>query len=66
MAVEWAKDNIQVNNLTPGFIMTPLTAGPLWGVEHRRRWLQARIPARRPGKPEELVGATLLLADGSP
>jgi 2-deoxy-D-gluconate 3-dehydrogenase len=62
MAVEWAKDNIQVNGIIPGFIRTPLTAGPLWGVEQRARWLHERIPLRRPGEPEDLVGATLLLA----
>lgn len=62
MAVEWAKDNIQVNTLTPGFIITPLTEEPLWGHQHRSQWLRNRIPVRRPGKPEELIGATLLLA----
>ncbi|HZP83968.1 MAG TPA: glucose 1-dehydrogenase [Chthonomonadaceae bacterium] len=61
MAVEWARDNIQVNCLAPGFIMTPLTAGPLWGDPHKKAWLLARIPARRPGTPEDLVGAALLL-----
>jgi NAD(P)-dependent dehydrogenase (short-subunit alcohol dehydrogenase family) len=62
MAVEWAPDNIQVNLLSPGFIMTPLTEEGLWKNEHRSRWLHARIPMRRPGEPEELVGAALLLA----
>ena len=62
MALEWAKDNIQVNCLAPGFIMTPLTEKGLWGDAHRKQWLLDRIPARRPGKPEELVGAALLLA----
>jgi NAD(P)-dependent dehydrogenase (short-subunit alcohol dehydrogenase family) len=62
MAVEWAADNIQVNGIIPGFIRTPLTEGPLWGVEHRAQWLHERIPLRRPGEPEDLVGATLLLA----
>lgn len=62
MAVEWAKDNVQVNCLNPGFMITPLTEEPLWGHERRRQWLRNRIPARRPGKPEELVGAALLLA----
>lgn len=62
MAVEWAPDNIQVNLLSPGFIMTPLTANGLWNNDQRRRWLHARIPMRRPGEPEELVGAALLLA----
>ena len=62
MALEWAQDNIQVNCLAPGFIMTPLTEKGLWGDAHRKQWLVDRIPARRPGKPEELVGAALLLA----
>lgn len=65
MAVEWAKDNIQVNCIVPGFIMTPLTAQPLWGVEHRSQWLHDRIPLRRPGQPEDLLGATLLLASSA-
>jgi 2-deoxy-D-gluconate 3-dehydrogenase len=62
MAVEWAKANIQVNCLIPGFFLTPLTEEPLWGDTHRSNWLRERIPARRPGQPEELVGVALLLA----
>jgi NAD(P)-dependent dehydrogenase (short-subunit alcohol dehydrogenase family) len=62
MAVEWAKDNIQVNCLCPGFIKTPLTASAQWANPHRARWILERVPARRPGYPEDLVGMTLLLA----
>jgi gluconate 5-dehydrogenase len=61
MAVEWAPDNIQVNCLVPGFIHTPLSA-PTWADEEKSRWLRSRIPMRRPGRPEELVGLTLFLA----
>jgi NAD(P)-dependent dehydrogenase (short-subunit alcohol dehydrogenase family) len=61
MALEWAKDNVRVNCLAPGFILTPLTEVGLWGDTHRKRWLRERIPVGRPGKPEELVGAALLL-----
>lgn len=61
MAVEWAKDNIQVNCLTPGFIRTPLTES-VWADERRAAWLLNRLPSRRGGLPEDLVGATLLLA----
>lgn len=65
MAVEWARDNIQVNCLAPGFILTPLTEESLWGVEDTRDWLLDRIPSRRPGKPDELVGAVLLMASAA-
>jgi NAD(P)-dependent dehydrogenase (short-subunit alcohol dehydrogenase family) len=65
MALEWARDNIQVNCLAPGFIVTPLTEVGLWSDPHRKQWLLERIPARRPGRPEELVGAALLLASNA-
>lgn len=61
MAVEWAGDNIQVNCLTPGYFLTPLSES-LWNDEEKSRWFRSRIPMRRPGKPQELVGTTLLLA----
>jgi NAD(P)-dependent dehydrogenase (short-subunit alcohol dehydrogenase family) len=62
MAVEWAPDGIRVNGLSPGFIVTPLTETSVWGVPRRRDWLLARIPARRPGVPNDLAGTLLLLA----
>ncbi len=65
MAVEWAPDDIQVNCLAPGFFLTPLTEAPIWGNETRKKWLLGRIPARRPGEPEELVGPLLLLVSPS-
>jgi NAD(P)-dependent dehydrogenase (short-subunit alcohol dehydrogenase family) len=65
LAVEWARDNIQVNCLAPGFIKTPLTEGALWGDEKRKRWLLSRIPARRAGEPQDLIGALLLMASSA-
>jgi NAD(P)-dependent dehydrogenase (short-subunit alcohol dehydrogenase family) len=65
MAVEWAKDGIRVNSLSPGFMMTPLTEAGLWGDEVKRRWILDRVAMRRPGLPEELVGAALLLVSGA-
>lgn len=62
MAIEWAKDNIQVNCLAPGFIKTPLTAQGQWADEYKSAWILQRVPARRPGTPEDLIGTTLLLA----
>lgn len=65
MAVEWAKDNIQVNCLSPGFTLTPLSEESLWANEHKSQWLRDRIPVRRPAKPEEMVGAVLFMASPS-
>lgn len=61
MAVEWAADNIQVNCLCPGWIETPLTTS-LWADEEKRRWILDRVPARRPGRPADLVGLAVFLA----
>jgi NAD(P)-dependent dehydrogenase (short-subunit alcohol dehydrogenase family) len=61
MAVEWARDNIQVNCVTPGFIYTPLSK-PIWEDEYKANWLRTRIASHRAGLPEDLVGLTLLLA----
>ncbi|WP_202638325.1 SDR family NAD(P)-dependent oxidoreductase [Bailinhaonella thermotolerans] len=61
MCVEWAKYRIRVNCISPGFLMTSLSR-PLWQDEARAKWILARCPQRRPGWPEELVGACLLLA----
>jgi NAD(P)-dependent dehydrogenase (short-subunit alcohol dehydrogenase family) len=64
MAVEWAKDNVQVNCIAPGFMRTPLSA-PVWADAHRAAWLTERIPMRRPGEPEELAGMVLLMASNA-
>lgn len=61
-AVEWASDNIQINCLAPGFIVTPLTEKSLWSDEAKRKWLLGRIPARRPGTPDDMVATLLMLA----
>lgn len=61
LAVEWAKHNIQVNCLCPGFIATDLTRA-LWDDPKRNRWIMERIPADRPGRPHDLVGMGIFLA----
>jgi gluconate 5-dehydrogenase len=61
MAVEWARDNVQVNCIVPGFIRTPLTEG-IWSDDTKSPWFRRRIPMRRPGNPDDLVGLGIFLA----
>jgi gluconate 5-dehydrogenase len=62
MCCEWAKYNIQVNGLGPGYIATAQTA-PIRTEGHPfNNLVMTRTPAGRWGEPEDLVGAALLLA----
>ena len=54
MAVEWAKYNIQVNGLGPGYFLTPMTK-PLAEDPEFDAWIRSRTPAGRWGDPAELV-----------
>jgi NAD(P)-dependent dehydrogenase (short-subunit alcohol dehydrogenase family) len=53
-AVEWAADGIRVMNVAPGYIETEFNRAFL-SKDKVRAWLQKRIPARRPGTPEEVA-----------
>ena len=61
MALEWAEHGIRANAIAPGFMDTPLAA-PVWADDDMHRWILNRVPVERPGLPEELVGACVLLA----
>jgi NAD(P)-dependent dehydrogenase (short-subunit alcohol dehydrogenase family) len=61
LAIEWAKDGINVNAISPGVFPTELNASLLNGTERGREFL-LRTPMRRFGKTEELIGAAVLLA----
>ena len=61
LAVEWAKYNINVNAIGPGYIATELTE-PLWNDEDSNKWVLSKTPLGRWGLPEDLVGTAVLLA----
>jgi gluconate 5-dehydrogenase len=62
MTCEWAKYNIQINGIGPGYIATSLTA-PLREKGHPFNDLvMTRTPAGRWGEPEDVANAALFLA----
>jgi len=61
MCAEWAKHNVQVNGLAPGYILTPLTA-PLAADPQFDTWIKGRTPAGRWGTVTDLTGACVFLA----
>jgi gluconate 5-dehydrogenase len=64
LAVEWAKYNINVNAIGPGYIATELTE-PLWSDEEFTRWVLSKTPLGRWGQPDDLVGTAVLLASNA-
>ena len=64
LANEWAKFNINVNAIAPGYFRTTNTAA-LQADETRNRQILERIPAGRWGEPEDLVGAAVFLSSSA-
>ncbi|GHU25764.1 gluconate 5-dehydrogenase [Betaproteobacteria bacterium] len=64
MCVEWAKYNIQVNGIAPGYMLTEMTL-PLSQDPERNAWIESITPAKRWGKPEDLIGAAIFLSSGA-
>jgi NAD(P)-dependent dehydrogenase (short-subunit alcohol dehydrogenase family) len=61
LAVEWAKDGVTVNAISPGFFHTEMTE-PVLGNPALYQRFRDRIPLGRFGEPNELVTACLFLA----
>jgi 2-deoxy-D-gluconate 3-dehydrogenase len=62
LATAWAKDNIQVNSVLPGWIDTELTQNARDQVQGLNERVLARTPAGRWGVPEDLSGIAVFLA----
>ena len=60
-AVAWAKYNINVNAIGPGWINTPMTEALCKDNERYERTL-SRIPMNRWGAPDDLAGTAVFLA----
>lgn len=61
LANEWAKYNINVNAIAPGYMATNNTQN-LRSDEQRSEEILDRIPAGRWGTPEDITGAAIFLA----
>lgn len=62
MATEWAKHNIQVNGIGPGYFATSQTAPLRVAGNSFHEFILNRTPAGRWGEPDELGGAVVFLA----
>jgi gluconate 5-dehydrogenase len=62
MCCEWAKHNIQVNGIGPGYIATAQTAPIREGGHPFNDLVMMRTPAGRWGEPEDIGNAALFLA----
>jgi 2-deoxy-D-gluconate 3-dehydrogenase len=61
-ATAWAKDNIQVNTVLPGWIDTDLTRRGRREIEGLHEKVLARTPAERWGEAADLAGIAVFLA----
>jgi gluconate 5-dehydrogenase len=64
MAAEWGAHNIQANAIGPGYMLTDMNEALIDDPDFDA-WVKGRTPAKRWGKPEELVGAAVFLASAA-
>ncbi len=65
MATAWAKDNIQVNAVLPGWIDTDLTKRAREQVSGLQDSVQKRTPSGRWGTPHDMAGIAAFLASSA-
>jgi 2-deoxy-D-gluconate 3-dehydrogenase len=64
LAIAWARDNIQVNAILPGWIETDMTRGAMGDAAFDQA-IVARTPAGRWGQPEDFAGPAIFLASAA-
>lgn len=64
-ATAWAKDNIQVNTILPGWIDTDLTETARAQIEGLNDRVLARTPAKRWGSPDDFAGVAVFLSSSA-
>ncbi|MNN10665.1 2-dehydro-3-deoxy-D-gluconate 5-dehydrogenase [compost metagenome] len=62
LAIEWAKSNVRVNAIAPGYVQTALVDQLVRDGRMDLDALTARTPAGRLAQPEEIAGVALFLA----
>jgi len=62
MATEWAKHNVQVNGIGPGYFATEQTAPIRVDGHPMNEFIVSRTPAGKWGDPDDLQGAAIFLA----
>ena len=65
LATAWAKDNIQVNAVLPGWIDTELTRQARAQIDGLHERVEARTPAGHWGHPDDHAGIAVFLASGA-
>jgi gluconate 5-dehydrogenase len=64
MTAEWAGHNIQANAIGPGYMLTDMNQALIDNPQFDA-WVKGRTPARRWGRPEELMGVAVFLASAA-
>ncbi len=64
LALEWARHNIQVNALCPGYVITPMNEADLMNEKIHNHIIK-KIPMRRLGEIKDMIGAVVFMASNA-
>ena len=64
MAAEWAVGGIQANSIGPGYMLTDMNQALIDNPQFDA-WVKGRTPAKRWGRPDELIGTAVFLASSA-